>query len=85
MCLGNTPAQELNLLYWIPNKPAKRIEADKAYIREALLNVTEEDFRAVMGELQSQIMRYIYIDKNNKGYIGTATPTSSIKKFYGIK
>jgi hypothetical protein len=85
MYCGNTPAQELNLLYWIPNKPAKRIEADKAYIRDALLNVSEEDFDRVLGYLMEQFNRYLYIDKDGQAYIGTAAPTSSIKKEYGIK
>jgi hypothetical protein len=85
MYLGNTPAQELNLLYWIPNKPAKRIEADKAYIRDALLNVSEEDFNRVLGFLEEQFDRFLYIDKDGQAYIGTAVPSSRIKKMYGIK
>jgi hypothetical protein len=85
MSVGNTPAQELNLLYWIPNKPAKRIEADKAYIQEALLNVKEEEMRDVLGLISQQITRYLYIDKDGQAYIGTAVPSSRIKKMYGIK
>jgi hypothetical protein len=83
MYLSNTP--DADRIFWITNKPDKRKKEDQAYIREALLRVSEKEFNEVYGLILLQFGHYGYIGKDGQYYIGTVAPTNQIKKFYGIK
>jgi AAA+ ATPase superfamily predicted ATPase len=75
---GSTP--DYKSLYWVTDKSEAKAEADKTYIREALLGIKEEELPEVLELFQKQITGYIYQDINNGDYfVLTTTPGEELR------
>jgi hypothetical protein len=67
-------ADRYDRLYWNTNKTEEEVEADKAYILDALLSITQEEFNGVLTMLTDQISDFAFVSKKGAEYTIRITP-----------